>query len=608
MIQNHRLALWILLILLTAIILFYPVHLSYEYRAVESPYIFDNLPLFGVLYSTWMALLLILFLSKGKEGKSSWEGMALVAIFALVSLGFWSIIAPNRTDDGLLAAATVNHISTLGTLTGENVFYSSFPGIHLLASSICQITGLEVFDSVAMVLVFNALLLSALLYLLFSKTLKNQYLAIFAVLLVIQGNWYLSLASFLYPGYLGLIFFITFLVLLNRKEDALLGTWQDTLMMIILLAAVTITHFVTSMLFLLVLLGILLVQLISRHRLARRGDAQHEPRIVVDWSIIALCLIVPLAWELYQSVSTFTGIVGLVPKVIEDITEGQLFGNIFLLGTANLGEATPLWANITRWSWFFSIFGFGAILALRNLFRLRRLSSVEKKEIGGLAGIVLLGLTASLLSLGGPEGLRFLLYAPLFIVPIILRFFSNLRSGQEDSETILRSYQTRGGWPGRRSRGYAFIILPILFFALSFPTFLAHNNKISTTAFYPYDFAPGEFLASTYDTGEGLTLFFYGGTAGGVWYYLQDDADYGPVVANVEDEEDLWRQADDAMTMFESSEGQRIFIFSERGKGAYEHLFGVKPSDIRWQQLEQRLQKGRKLFYNNGFVQLYEPE
>mgnify|MGYP001093293298 CR=1 FL=1 len=92
--RNHRLGLWILLLLLTALILLSPVHLSHEYRIFQSPYGFDNLPLFGALYSIWMALLLLLLFTRG----SDWGKAAIVCIFALVHLGFWTIAFPGVRD------------------------------------------------------------------------------------------------------------------------------------------------------------------------------------------------------------------------------------------------------------------------------------------------------------------------------------------------------------------------------------------------------------------------------------------------------------------------------------------------------------------------------
>jgi len=68
---------------------------------------------------------------------------------------------------------------------------------------------------------------------------------------------------------------------------------------------------------------------------------------------------------------------------------------------------------------------------------------------------------------------------------------------------------------------------------------------------------------------------------------------------------DVWKRASELMGRFLSSEKREIFIISQRGKSSYEHILGVKPSDPRWGELEQRLQ-GTGEVYDNGYVQIYE--
>jgi|GEM_PF-1235335 len=618
---RHRLKLWILLLPLTAVVLFFPADLTFEYHAIQSVHIFHNLPLLGGLFYAWLLLLLLLvFTSKG-EKKSHWEGLALSVVFALVFLGFWAVIAPNRAGDGLSNAITTDYISSQGTLSRHlNVAYLDFPGLHILTSSICQITGLEVFDGVRVVLVFSALLFSALLYLLFSRILGNACLAIFAVLLVIQGNWVQSLSTFFYPGYLGLIFVAAFLVLVNRREHSLLRTWQERLVAIVLLAAASMTHLVTSMLFFFVLAGILLVELVSRRRFARGELAQHKPGNVTGWSTITLFLVVPLTWGIYQATSTFPNLVDLFPKLAEDLSEGQMFGYGSTLGKANLGASIALWANMTRQFWLILIYGLGGVLALGSLFRLRRLSSVERKEIGSLAGIVLLGVLGVFLSHGGFEGQRLLLYTPFFLVPIILGFLHNPRTSQEDSATSVprategtailasspRGHQGLGGWSRRPIRRYAFTILPILFFALSFPTFLAHNSRISTDAYYSYEFTASQFIQSS--SGEEPTIFSGLYARPPIRYHNLNAQYYGESELHQrQDESSLWRDMNELVAAFETSSGTSIFVFSPRMTILYQHLFGIEPTDRHWQDLERRLEKGGSI-YDDGHTRVYVPD
>jgi hypothetical protein len=71
--------------------------------------------------------------------------------------------------------------------------------------------------------------------------------------------------------------------------------------------------------------------------------------------------------------------------------------------------------------------------------------------------------------------------------------------------------------------------------------------------------------------------------------------------------EDVWREMDKLVTRFEDWRRPSIFLFSERIKTPYQHIFGIEPTDPHWQQLEQRLQNGSKV-YDNGHVQIYTPK
>lgn len=579
----HRFGLWILLILLTAIVLLFPVHLEYEYHAIQSTYIFgNNLPLFGVLYLVWITSLLLLLFTKGGERKSHWEGLALAGIFALVFLGFWKIIAPISPSDFILHSTTTEYISSQGSLSSHpNIGYIDFPGLHILTLSIHQITGLDVFHAAAIIPVFDALLFSALLYLLFSKSLKNPYLAVFAVLLLIQGSWVIWFCF--YPGSLGLVLLTAFLAWINRKEHAFLATWQDRLIAIILLAAVTMTHLVSSICFFFILLGVYLGQRLSR---LGKGITQYEQEGMVGWSTLVLFLVIPLAWEIYSAVATFGNLATAPSKFIADLTEGEFLLYSTSIVQANLGEVIPLWARLTRLFWLFFIFGFGGILWLRNLFRLRTLTLVESKETWEMLGIALLSIPL-FIGAGGGELVRIMVYIPFFTVPIILRFFLSFRS---------------------QLKRYAFNLLAVAFLILSFPTFLAYNNEVSTNAHYSYEFSAASFVHSVYGSGANLSVFSVGEGNYPIRRFVLD-AYYrhaGSAFTALESEDEAWQGIDKVVTAYENPRRQSILIFSERAKTPYQHIMGIDPNHPKWEELEHRLQGGSKI-YDNGHVQIYTP-
>jgi hypothetical protein len=573
--RNHRFALWLLLILLTVAIFAFPVHLTLEYHPIQSTYIFDNLPLFGALYSLWVLVLLLLLFARTSGGKNDWEKLALICVFTLVFLNFWTIITPYGRFEDLNHIAHTKYLQEEGEIPlGHPNLSFDFPGIHLIATSVSQITGLGIFAIRTLLLLLHGLLLSTLLYVLFTRSLRSVYAAPLAVLLMIQGNIMLSSLYMFFPMNFGLIFVAAILMLLNRRELALFETTQDRPIMIILFAAATVTHIATAMVILFLLAGIYVMQKLGKENL-------------VNWSTITLCVVIFLAWQCYWAFRTFGGLVGFFPHFVELLFHGELLRYFLVVGEATLGEGVPLWANITRAFWLVLLFGFGSILALRNLVRVKKLSLLEKKEIWGLLGVAMLGIATFVILPGHAYIYRFITYAAFFTVPLVLRFLLNLNY-----------------------RKWGFTLLLMLFIALSFPTFLVHNGRISIDAFYRYEFSAGEFLEKSYSKGEQLTVFC-GRAALTINLYYMPDAYFRtePDVMVLGGEVGLWHAMEELITSFENSRGVQdthsIFIFSRRLIVPYEHLLAIEPTHPKWEELLDRLTQTNKI-YDNGFVQLYK--
>jgi hypothetical protein len=93
---------------------------------------------------------------------------------------------------------------------------------------------------------------------------------------------------------------------------------------------------------------------------------------------------------------------------------------IFGTASTSLGESTPLWASLTRYFWLVIIYVLGVILGIRNLFRFKRLDSIEILETGGLWGVLIFSVICVFAFPGGTQWQRVLEYAPFFTVPIIV--------------------------------------------------------------------------------------------------------------------------------------------------------------------------------------------
>ena len=580
---QNRALLWVLLILLSVALLLFPVHLINEYQPIQAPYLFDNLPLFGALFCIWMLLLLFLVFSKQDNGKRlNWENLALACVFGVVFLGFWVVITPYGSyADGIYNMGHVRWLVQEGSVPvgHPSLIYFDFPGMHLLVSAISQFTGLGVFESRTPFMIFNVVLFSALMYILFVKLLKSNRLAFLGVLLVILGSVLLvTKMHILTPGALGFTLLAGFLVVLTRSETKLFGTTaSDRLLMLILFIAMTISYFATSFLAPLILLGIYVVQMMGRDTESRASPAT-----------IALLMIIVIAWEVYWTWQTFDSLAMFLPKVWGDVLAGEFITTALTLGSANIGGTLPLWANITHALWW-ALLGFGTILGLYNLFRVRKLSLAEKVATGGLLGVILLTLIGIFGTAGGYQFTRFLLYTPLFCAPILLMF--------------LHGSKTLGRW------GLALVI--VLVFALALPTFLSSVNTVSTDAIYPYECAAGEFMESNSDE-ESEGHIVYGLTAGSTawaYYYIPDTLVRRVTrVYYVGSEDEVWQEVDKLVTRFQHEwtmpGKQKVLVISEKTTVIGQHLLGIPRDHPRWEELRELLSSTNRI-YNNGHVLMY---
>lgn len=575
----NRIGLWLLLIVLTVTVLVFPTRLTLEYYSIQSTRIFDNLPLFAVLFCIWLAVLLLLLFSKSDEQKSDWENIALVCVFSAVFLGFWTIITRNGlTNEGILHAAHVRYLNGVEKIPvgHRSLGYFDFPGLHLLGSFVSQVTGLDAIQSSALIVFSQALILAALLYTLFRRLLSSHYAAALGVLLVIAGNISLDKVNFFHPRNLGIILLVTFLVIITRNKERLFGTVPDTILMLILAVAAMMTHFVTSFLLFFIMLGIYVVQKLDR------TNRENAPPLIIF-------LVLPFAWAMYWSFITFGSLIGTFPKVWANWAKGDVLWFLTMSAKANVGENLPLWANMSRLYWWVLIYGFGSIVGLWNLFRLKRLSPMQKRATGVLLGIIAVSAVSTLASPGGGRFDTYILYGAFAAVPILLWFLLSLRN---------------------HIRKYALTCLAVLFFVLCFPTFLAHNNMIEYDAYYPDEHASLQFLESNVVPVEQLHYFTGNWVKHLASYYVPDAYLYTLFLVETmaKGEADLWADMDRLIGRFESEAGRPdrvvVFMWSKKLKLPYQHFFGITPEHPNWQMLKDKLSRQDKI-YDNGDVQLF---
>lgn len=574
----HRVCLWLLLIVLTVTVLVVPTHLTFEYYAVQSTRIFDNLPLFSGLFCVWLATLLLLLFSHKNEGKNDWEKLALVCIFSAVFLGFWTIITHNQLNqEGINHAAHVKYLSEVGKipLNNPSLSYFDFPGLHLIGVFVSQAAGVDAISTAAIFTLFQAMFLAVLLYVLFSRLLNNYYGASLAVLLVIQGNISLDKLNIFHPRNLGLVMLATFLVIVTRRSKGIFRTMPDTVIMLTVVVATAMTHSVTSFLLFSIIAGIYIVQKFKREK-------------TENASSLVLLVVIPLVWAMYWAIITFRGVLATFPKVLSDLIERKdVLWFFTMMQKANVGESLPQWSNMTRLFWWVVIYGLGSILGLWNFLRIKKLSLMEQLGTGTLLGIIIISAFSTFASLGGARFDTYILYGAFALVPILLWFLLKLRSSI---------------WK------YALSGFAVIFFILSFPTFLSHNNMVEVNAWYPNENASGALLESKFGKGDGGYIF------GDEWmcmlmrYYIPNAQPVAaPSVLYLRDEAGLWMAIDKFVTSFEdqrSQKGYYIFMWSDRLTVSYEHFFGVTKDNPKWQDQINRLSRQNK-FYDNRDNQMF---
>jgi len=576
---SWRTAAWILLAALTGALLAYPKQLTLEYASIESLRVFDSLPLFGTLYCGWIVVLLLLVFSQRPGRASPYQGLVLVGAFALVYRGMWDMLFPDWWADGLANITTVKAIQSAGELTFDNpnIGYLDFPGLHILTVSVSQLTGIELFPSVGAVLILLDVALAGVYYLIALRLLDDARLAAFASLLGMQGNVVFA-ALFFYSGFLALVFLGLFAILLLRSEGGYPKRASDRVVSLLLLGAATVTHFVASMLFFSFLAGIYLVRTVGF-----RAPKTLTPSTAVLYGVV------PITWLAYWTVQTFSNIVEMGAQLSQSLASDRFLGWFVTGSQANVGGEVPLWAAATKLIWLFLIFGIGTLSALFYLFRRRRVGAVEQSALGALLGIMAASVVATLVSTRGFEYFRYLMYAPFFAVPFLLKFV-------KDS-------------PVRVAR-YSLAALVVLFAGLSLPTFFAHHPRVEQYAFYPQEYALGRFLQSSYQDGTARpTVFGLGLSLPPVIHYLPDAAYVSEGQASIDliNAEGLWSSARKMIGAFggdRSGDGANLFVFSARPQVYYRHNFGVPETDPEWRELVQEL-SSHLLVYDNGSVQAY---
>lgn len=600
-VQKNLFVIWLLFILLTAAILLFPFQLHYEYQVIGSASVFgENLPLFGPLYYIWFAILLLLLFSNGGQNsrQNELQRLALLCIFGVVFFGIWTINTPfGDHHDIPWQFGHINYILQTGkiVLNNSNLDYFQFPGFAILNSIISRCTGLGLIETRTLFMLFSGAIFVLLLYVLFLKALKNSYYSSLAVLLIIQGSLINKTQEF-WPGNLGLIFLVVILVLLYKRENKQLETPMSitTLATIILLGALTITYLPWSIFLIFLLPSIYLMQKLPK-------------KSIVNSLIIVLFIAIFLGWETYSLTNMFNGVVGMIPKFLAGLANPaeRLFSQSL---SNNLNAATPLWVNFTRFFWYGLLYGFGLMLWIWNIVKVKKLSFVETLETGGLIGVVVFSIFSFFTY--NDQWFRFLQLSALFVVPILLRFLvrlSNINGLSNNNKSVdsRRFFQKVVRFAGCFRR-HVFLSLFIMLLVLSLPVLLMYNAGLCTNTVYSYDHAIGGFVISNYGSNQ-LDIFTTESTKILLTGYLPDDSFHFSIAPQlVPNRTELWQNMNYLVNDFEAKSSNAIFVLSEKFRLPTGDPASIQPSDPKWVEFTKRL-ANNNLVYTNRHIEIYTP-
>jgi hypothetical protein len=566
-----KLTLWTALVSLATWVLLWPTKATLTSDDPQLVGVVNSLAALGIVFSLWFVLWLLLAV----RAQGHTERVFLACVAAMVLLGFKLHFVPAGGLEGVYHAAHAKFLMQEGSITfsQSNLTYFEFPAIHLMAATLASITGLSVLQVTTHVLFVQAALFAALLYLTFARLARPSYALIGSLLAIAgseayaRGNWH--------PGTWGLILLTLFVLLLlprERQEQQALQTWPHKLVAAMVVLALTITHFVTAVVVLFILTAIVLAQRYTR-----------LPSVHATASTLTLFSVIPLTWLVYVAGNTFSSLA----QAFADLSrEGAL---TFPLSTtaANAGARIPVWASGIRLLWLAVPWSIGGLVFAHNLLRLRHLEAAERTLSVAFVGVLFLVTAAFVVEPAFTQYYRVLMYGPIFLTPLVLRKIPAL--GQRTFRVALA--------------GAALLVV------LSFPTFLAHGDLVSTNRMYEQEARAGEFLSSTAGgNGEGPTVFSGVPMSFPLLYWLPEgDIISEPTQEHIANQDEFWREIDRLASQFLRSErGQSpsTFLFTDRLRFSYEHWIGVPPTDARWVFLENSLESTDRI-YEDGMATVY---
>lgn len=564
---------------LAGLLLLIPLRVRPGYSPVESTTTIRELPLFALIFILWFTITLLGLSRPGRDCGSAW----LVAIFGFIYLGFWTLHAPyGRFEDwaNLKSAediARLFHVSRGG-------HYWPWPGLELIGSTVVTVTGLTPERAVKYLVVPSEVAYTLLLWLIMQEVVGNHIMPVgMATVAAVMANPFLPRFHF-YPANFGsVILLVGILMMFRRKLNDIPAA------VVIATAVIAITHFVTAI----VMLVVIVVDTLERRRIftysyeeisvdfdnaeARSGEAGVPTR-----AMAALALMI--SWCVYWA----TPLVRLLGSHLADrlgaalalgSSEGWMYP--LKLWAINVGSTSaPAWLRATRLFWIMAVYLAALVIALSVI---RGSRAVWAVRVCAACLLVLAGLSllAGFLSPGASEIYRYIQFGNVFAVPLAMVWLS--RPG------------LRGPW----DRALVCVVLGVL----AFPSFLAGGDRSASLVYYPEQVEAGRWIATRATSGE--RRFAVGPGWSVILYYSPEGSVMRPPGID-EIKEDNYRGAmrrlhREYIATYLNTSGKPVFLWKDRLSYLYfVHWFGPQGAAEVLYPIDQA-SLSTNLVYANGF-------
>jgi len=573
--KSNLYLLCILLIILTASLLLWPVNYHYKYEAVQSLSALHNPALFGCIFTIWFIILLVM----ARQG-SLWWNAFLICIFGLVYVGFWLVNSPYISGGSFdpSGVSYTKYILEHGHITmGVPKWgYFEFPITPIFGAICSHITGLVVFSTAKALLTFGTILFTFSLYIFLLKSIGDPWKSFLGVLIAMLGCIHLIALDFFRPGTLGLLYIAPLLILIGLHKDRIGKSAAEAFLLILILFTVCMTHFMSSVEFLFVLLGIYVYKRFKKTELA------------INFRIIIIAAILYLTWWIFVSVFTSNFVLKSGEAFLSNPSGISVFF-AFMRAKALVGEQVPVWASAVRLFWIILLYALPVLITVKLIFRSapsERKSLSLGKSTGALLGIALLTIIMIPLDMGANRSFEQFFRFGMFFTPLILLKFLDVTENKFFSKI------------GKRVFGF----LPVILIFLAFPTFLAHQPSVNTQIYYNKEHSAFAFLQANYNQDVNVSIFCDVGTGLLQSYYLPEANRYLVPYAPeyVKDKAEFLEKLPAYIEGFVNSKGKSFFIYSPRITH-YPYLqLGLPEDDPIWAETLETLNSKNKI-YDNGF-------